>query len=269
MNSSAAADPLADLEVVHVGRGAPMLLLHGPTPVRADLPFVSALREHVEIVAPSHPGFGRSARPEHVDSMYDLVHLYLDIIEHLPYEQVAVLGLSVGGWLAAELACVCAHKIGALILVDPVGVKLGARDERDITHLFNTPPAELEACAWHDPSRRPRGPFGLGWQMHVDDATDEDLELLARSWDALCLYGWRPHLYNPHLKWWLHRIRIPTLMLWGASDRIVSPEYGRAYSQLIPGARFEVIARAGHHPELEQPETVASRIAAFLQESGG
>lgn len=266
--SALAADPLADLEVVHIGHGAPVLLLHGPTPVRADLPFIMSLSEHAEIIAPSHPGFGWSPRAEQFDSMYDLVHLYLDVLDHLPYDNVTVLGLSFGGWLAAELACLCTHQIRALILVDPVGIKLGARDERDITHLFNTPPAELEARAWHDPSKRPDGPFGLGWQMHVQDATEDDLVLLARSWDALCLYGWRPHLYNPHLKWWLHRIRIPSMVLWGASDRIVSPEYGRAYSDLIPGARFEIIERAGHHPELEQPQTVASKIAAFLQEAG-
>jgi pimeloyl-ACP methyl ester carboxylesterase len=253
--------------MVHVGRGVPVLLLHGPTPIRADLPFIAALSAQAEIVAPSHPGFGRSPRLEQFDSMYDLVRLYLDVLEGLPYDQVVVLGLSFGGWLAAELACVCTHKIRRLILVDPVGVKLGARDERDITHLFNTPPAELEARAWHDPARRPRGPFGLGWQQHVHEVADEDLVLLARSWDALCLYAWRPHLYNPRLKWWLHRIRVPTLFLWGASDRIVSPEYGRAYSELIPGARFEVIAEAGHHPELEQPAAVASTIAAFLLES--
>jgi pimeloyl-ACP methyl ester carboxylesterase len=263
-----APDTLADLDVIHVGHGAALLLLHGPTPVAAELPFIGALSAHAEIIAPSHPGFGRSPRAEQFDSMYDLVHLYLEVLECLPYERLTVLGLSFGGWLAAELACLCAHKIRGVVLVDPLGIKVGARDERDITHLFNTPPAELEARAWHDPGRRPRGPFGLGWQMHVQEMTDAELVLLARGWDALCLYAWRPHLYNPHLKSWLHRIRVPTLLLWGASDRIVTPEYGRAYSALIPGARFEVIAEAGHHPELEQPDVVASRIAAFIQGSG-
>ncbi len=262
------ADPLLELETIRVGRGDPLLLLHGPTPVVADLPFMRALSEHTEIVAPSHPGFGRSPRADHFDSMYDLVHFYLDVLEDLPYDRTHVLGLSFGGWLAAELACVCPHRMRSLILVDAVGIKLGPRDAPDITHLFNTPPAELDARAWHDPMQRPRGPFGLGWQMHVDEMEDAELESLARNWDALCLYGWRPHLYNPHLKAWLRRIRVPTLVLWGASDRIVSPEYGRAYSQLIPGARFDIITEAGHHPELEQPEAVAARIVTFLRESG-
>ena len=256
----------AELDTVHVGQGVPVLLLHGSTPVSAELPFIQALSQQAEIVAPSHPGFGHSPRPEDCDSMYDLVHLYLQLLDGLHHDKVVLLGLSFGGWLAAELACVCSHKIVGLVLVDPVGIKVGARDERDITHLFNTPPAQLEARSWHDPSRRPRGPFGLGWQMHVQDMSDDELVLLARSWDALCLYAWRPHLFNPRLKRWLHRIRMPTLVLWGASDRIVSPEYGRAYSELIPGAQFELISEAGHHPELEQPEATASRILQFLKE---
>ena len=83
--------------------------------------------------------------------------------------------------------------------------------------------------------------------------TDEEMVRLARNWDSLCLYAWRPHMYNPQLRHWLRRIAVPTLVLWGASDRIVTPEYGRAYAGLIPGARFALIERAGHHPELEQP----------------
>jgi pimeloyl-ACP methyl ester carboxylesterase len=102
--------------------------------------------------------------------------------------------------------------------------------------------------------------------MHVEELADDELVLLARNWDALCLYAWRPHLFNPRLKNWLHRIQIPTLMVWGAADRIVSPEYGRAYSRLIPRARFEVIAGAGHHPELEQPDAFVQLVADFLQE---
>jgi pimeloyl-ACP methyl ester carboxylesterase len=259
-------EPLADLDVVRIGRGIPLLLLHGPTTVAADLPFMASLSRHAEIIAPAHPGFGGSARSDQFDSMYDLVHLYLDAIERLPYDEIALAGLSFGGWLAAEIAVVGSPKLNKLILVDAVGVKLGGRTERDITHMFNTPPAELEARSWHDATRRPRGPFGLGWQMHVEELGDDELVLLARNWDALCLYSWRPHLFNPHLKTWLHRIRVPTLVLWGAADRIVTPDYGRAFSRLIPRSRFEVIDGAGHHPELEQPEAFVALIADFLRE---
>jgi pimeloyl-ACP methyl ester carboxylesterase len=94
--------------------------------------------------------------------------------------------------------------------------------------------------------------------------SDDDIVVRARNWEALCLYGWHPYMYNPQLKRWLRRVTRPTLVLWGASDGIVSPAYGRAYSALIPGARFELIAGAGHYPEIEQPEAFADRVAAFL-----
>ena len=94
----------------------------------------------------------------------------------------------------------------------------------------------------------------------------EDAEIVryARDWDALCLYAWHPYMYNPQLSRWLGRIAVPTLVLWGDSDGIVSPAYGRAYAGLIPGARFETIAECGHHPENERPEELAALIGSFV-----
>ena len=150
------------------------------------------------------------------------------------------------------------------MLVDPVGVKLGGREDRDIVHFFNTDPRELDQRAWHDPARRPPGIYGLGWQATISDAmTDQEMITLARNWDSLCLFAWKPHMYNPQLKQWLHRVDVPTQVIWGGSDRIVTPDYGRAYAALIPGAVFTVIPEAGHHPELEQPDAF---VAAVLEQ---
>ena len=90
------------------------------------------------------------------------------------------------------------------------------------------------------------------------------LELDPLHVDALCLYAWHPYMYNPQLPRWLGRIAVPTLVLWGDSDGIVSPDYGRAYAGLIPGARFETIAACGHHPEIERPDELAARIVSFV-----
>ena len=106
--------------------------------------------------------------------------------------------------------------------------------------------------------------LGLGWQQHIPAMSDEELVRMARGWDALCVYAWRPHLYNPRLARWLRRISVPTLLLWGASDRIVAPGYAEAYRDLIPGARLQFIVDAGHHPELEQPEAVVEQVRRFL-----
>ena len=254
-----------DLEVVRGGEGPPVVLLHGPTVYSPEAPFLGMLGRAASVIAPSHPGFGGSARPDDFDTVYDLVHFYQNFLDTLPDERVALIGCSFGGWLAAELAVNYGHRLEKLVLVDAVGIKVGGREERDIVHHFNTSPAELARRAWHDPTRQRTGKFGLGWQQYLDAMSDEEMVTLARGWDALCLYAWRPHLFNPKLKRWLHRVSVPTLVLWGACDQIVTPAYGRAYAELIPGARFEQIQDAGHHPELEQPEAFVERVLGFIR----
>ncbi len=120
---------------------------------------------------------------------------------------------------------------------------------------------------------RPAGPigiYGLGWQATISDAmSDAEMISLARNWESLCVYAWKPHMYNPQLAYWLRRIAVPTLVLWGEADRIVTPAYGQAYAQQIPGAAFRTIAEAGHHPELEQPAVFADHVVGFLGREGG
>jgi pimeloyl-ACP methyl ester carboxylesterase len=254
-----------ELEVLRRGKGAPILVIHGVNPISSHAPFVDRLAEYGEVIAPSHPGFGASERPYDFDTMYDLVNLYLDVLDAIPAERVTVIGLSFGGWIAAELAVTGARKIDRLILADPVGIKIGGREERDIVHFFNTSPDELIRRSWADPSLRPDGVYALGWQATITDAmTDAEMVALARNWDSLCLYAWKPHMYNPQLAYWLRRIVVPTLVLWGDHDRIVTPSYGRAYADLIPGARFELIPNAGHHPDLEQPEAFVEQVVRFM-----
>jgi pimeloyl-ACP methyl ester carboxylesterase len=246
-----------ELEVIRRGAGRPVLLLHGMQNVDPRARFLDLLGRRAEIIASSHPGFGHSARPADFDTVYDLVHLYLDILDALPYERVTLMGLSFGGWLAAEIAVKCCHRLDRLVLVDAFGIKISDRETPDILDVFNTAPQEVQRRSWHDPGK---------WAPDYNAMSDDELVVRARNWEALCLYGWHPYMYNPQLKRWLRRITRPTLVLWGASDEIVLPSYGRAYSALIPGARFELIAEAGHHPEIEQPEAFIDRIAAFLEQ---
>ncbi len=245
-----------------------MLLVHGVDTVNPNAPFLDRLAALGPIIAPSHPGFGRSPRPDDFETMYDLVRLYLALLDDIAGSEVTMVGFSFGGWIAAEVAVCRPRRLARLVLVDPVGIKLGGRTERDIAHFFNTAPDELERRAWHDPKNRPAGTYGLGWAAQLGEAVgDDQIVRLARNWDALCLYAWRPHMYNPQLRHWIHRIAVPSLVLWGASDRIVTPEYGRAYAGLIPGAQFRLIEAAGHHPELEQPQAFAAAVVEFLSEA--
>ena len=246
-----------ELEVLRRGIGRPILLLHGFQTVDPEARFLELLARHGEIIAPSSPGFGHSPRPKDFDTVYDLVHLYLEALDTLPGEKLTLVGFSFGGWLAAEIAVACTHRLDKLILVDPLGIKISGREIRDILDIFNQSPDEVRQKSWHDPDR---------FAPDFNAMSDEALVTYARNREALCLYAWHPYMYNPQLPRWLGRINVPTLLLWGESDGVVTPGYGRAYSRLIPGSRFELIEAAAHYPEIEQPEAFVERISRFLQE---
>jgi pimeloyl-ACP methyl ester carboxylesterase len=244
-----------ELEVVRRGSGRTVVFLHGFHPLDPDAPFLERLSRSAFVLAPSHPGFGASARPDDFETVYDLVHLYCELIDALADGKVTLIGASFGGWLAAEIAASCPRRLDRLVLVDALGIKLGDRETPDILDVFNTHPDAVRRASWHDPARS---------APDFDALPDAALTRHARNRDALCLYGWEPYMYNPRLKRWLGRIARPTLVLWGASDGVVTPAYGRAYAALIPGARFALIEEAAHHPELERPDALADRILDFL-----
>jgi pimeloyl-ACP methyl ester carboxylesterase len=141
------------------------------------------------------------------------------------------------------------------VLIDALGLKLGGRETQDILDVFNTHPDTVRRRSWHDPDRE---------APDFDAMSDEALTRHARDWEALSLYGWEPYMYNPRLTRWLDRIALPTLVLWGASDGVVAPDYGRRYAALISGARFALVDGAGHHPERERPDALADHILDFL-----
>jgi pimeloyl-ACP methyl ester carboxylesterase len=247
-----------ELEVVRRGAGPPLVFLHGMQTIDPQAAFLAALGRHATVIAPSLPGFGNSPRPEPFEAVYDLVHHTLDVLEAVAAEAqrpVALAGHSFGGWLAAEVAVKRPAALARLILIDAVGIKISDRETADIVDVFNTSPAEVKRRAWHDPAKAP----------DFDAMTDDQIAAHARSWEALCRYAWHPYMYNPALTTWLKRIAVPTLVLWGEHDGIVAPKYGRAYADLIPGARFQAIAAAAHAPHLEQPDAVVAAVASFLE----
>ncbi|MGH7093164.1 MAG: alpha/beta fold hydrolase, partial [Stellaceae bacterium] len=201
-----------DLEVVRGGDGPTILFLHGFHPLDADARLFDFLSRRAAVIAPSHPGFGSSARPDDFETVYDLVHLYREFLDSIPGGKITLVGASFGGWLAAEIAASCPHRLDRLVLVDAVGIKLGDRETPDILDVFNTHPDTVRRRSWHDPDRA---------APDFNAMSDEALTRHARDWEALCLYGWEPYMYNPRLKRWLGRIALPTLVLWGAEDGVV------------------------------------------------
>jgi pimeloyl-ACP methyl ester carboxylesterase len=242
-----------DLPVVRRGNGPPLLLLHGGTGPQCHLPFFDRLTEGFEVIAPTHPGFAGSAIPEHFDTMEDLVYLYLDFMEALNLWDIVLVGFSMGGWAAAEIAVRNTSRLSKLILVDAVGIKPGGRETRDIADIFAMPEPEVARILFHDPAKG----------ADATEASAEQLTIMAGNRIALALYTWEPYMHNPKLRHRLHRIDIPTLLIWGASDGLVKVPYAEAYRDLIPGARLVVVPEAGHLPQVEQPDTFVHHVLSF------
>ncbi len=251
------------LQVFSGGEGPRLVVLHDHDYVNQWEPYEEALAAHFAVVAPSHPGYGGSDLPRDFDSIGDFAYLYLDLLRALGPEPVHLVGMGVGGWMAAELAVRCTHHVRRLVLVDAVGIKVSDHLTRDIADTFVVGPQELVALTWHDAEAGARQMKLPGLASY----SEEELVVMLRGRQTTALYAWNPFMHNPKLRRWLARIDVPALVLWGESDRVVSPEYGRAYAASIPGARFELIPAAGHYPYLEQPEAFIAAVAAFLRET--
>src|SRR5262245_5277565 len=139
-----------DLEVVRRGSGRPLLFLHRFHPLAPDACFLDRLSQRAQVIAPSHPGFGSSSRPADFETVYDLVHFYRELIDGMGDDKVTLVGASFGGWLAAEIAALCPHRLDRLVLVDALGLKLGDRETPDILDVFNTHPDTVRRLSWHD-----------------------------------------------------------------------------------------------------------------------
>ena len=246
--------PGVDLPVIRKGSGPRLLMLHGGDGPIAHLPFVGQLAEQYEIIHPIHPGFDGTPIPEHFDGLQDLVFLYLDLIDELDLSETILMGFSMGGWTAVEIAVMNTRHFSKLVLVDSVGIKPGGPFDRDIADVFALSPAEQLRISWHDPSKAP-DPAAM---------TDDELQIVAANRVALGLYTWEPYMHNPKLPYRLHRIDIPTLLIWGEGDGIVTTSYGEAFRGMIPGAKMAVISEACHAPHVEQPEAFVKHFLEFV-----
>jgi pimeloyl-ACP methyl ester carboxylesterase len=246
------------IELFEQGHGRPLLFLHPAIGSAGSAAVLERLAARARVLAPVHPGFGRSEAPKSFDSIDDLAYFYLDFCDALALEKLAVVGVSFGGWLAAEMAIKSTARMSHLVLANPVGIKLGGREQRDIADIFAVTEEEFLALAYCDPA--------VG--KHDYKAMPEaDVLAASRNREATARYAWSPYMHDPKLKGRLHRIRMPTLVLWGMSDRVLAESYGRAYCAAIPGARFAAIERAGHFPHAEQPQLFADAVLAFIGET--
>jgi pimeloyl-ACP methyl ester carboxylesterase len=246
------------IELLRTGQGRPLVFLHPGDGIADTAAIIPVLAEHFDVIAPSLPGFGASELPQGFSTVDDLAYFCLDLLDALDLQDVILFGASFGAWVAMEVAVKSTARLAGLVLADALGVKFGAHDSRDIADLFSCTPGELPALLYHDSPK---------FTPDYANASAPELERMARNREAFALYGWSPTLYDPKLRQRLHRIKLPTLLLWGADDRVVSTEYGRALAGMLASARLAIIRDCGHYPHIEQPEAVGGQIRQFVATS--
>ena len=233
------------------GSGPPLLFLHGGGTFHG-FEFARPWTKDFRVLVPFHPGFGESDDDPSLSSMQDYVMHYVELLDRLDLEQVNLVGFSLGGWLAASFATQHARRLKKLVLVAPAGLKI---TEAPTADLFRIPGEQIPAMLVHDfEVIRPHLPEGMDVEFAV--ARFRETTTLARiAWD-------RAH--DPKLPRWLHRITVPTMLVYGKQDRIVPAAQAPHWAKLIPGAKVEMFDQAGHLVLDEKPEAVAA-VQRFLQ----
>ena len=251
--------PGGRVHMFRAGAGEPLLFLHAAGGAGAWLDFHRMLAEGgYDVIAPDHPGFGKSDDFPEVEAMDDLVYHYLDLLDALGLERAHVVGASFGGWIAAELAVAAPHRTGSLALLSAAGLRL---PEHPVPDIFLMPSAELVATLFHNPPLAPA--------PAASAAPDIDAVLAAyRDATALARFSWVPFLSNPKLERRLRRITAPTLVAAPSDDRLIPVAHAQRYASRITGARFAEVPDCGHAMYFERPAEFAGLVLGFLARNG-
>ncbi|TQS44786.1 alpha/beta fold hydrolase [Cryptosporangium phraense] len=232
------------------GAGRPILLLHGGAGPFSVTGYAERLAAELpaRVITPTHPGFDGTPRPDDLTTIGGLADVYVDFLDALDLTGVTVVGNSIGGWIAAEIGLRRSPRVDRLVLVDAVGLQVPGRPVADFFNLTFPQVAEL---SYYDPD---------AFRIDPDALPPAARAALAGNREALAVYA--APMEDPTLRDRLAAIDRPTLVVWGDSDRIVTPEYGRAYADAIPGARFELLPKTGHLPQLESPDLLTALLAS-------
>jgi pimeloyl-ACP methyl ester carboxylesterase len=239
------------------GAGPKILMLHGSGGSPRFLPAMRALSEKFDVIIPQAPGFGGGEAPPWLERVSDLANFYLELIDELDLRDIHLLGLSLGGWVAADLAVRNSSRLLSLTLMDASGIEVPGVTRLDPFLL------DAEAAVRANYFDKKLADDAVARAL---DPANEDLRLSNQR--TVAKLAWQPRYHDPHMQRWLHRIRIPTLILWGADDRLFPPAYGAAWQKAIAGSRLAVLPRCGHLPIQEQPEEFAALVGEFCAEAG-
>jgi pimeloyl-ACP methyl ester carboxylesterase len=239
--------------VMQAGRGRPLLVLHPEFAADTWSPYHDDLAARFRVIAPDHPGFGRSERPEWLDEMGDVVLHYVDLLDVLEVDRISIVGTSLGGWIAAALAVAHPERIDRLVLAAPGGIKVEGVERFDV---FANPIEETLRRLFFDESRIAQiVPAEYGPDVVVRGY--RELTTLARL-------TWNPYFYDRKLQERLPRLAAPTLLVWGENDTYLPPEHGRAFAELLRYSTLKLLPRCGHLAPLEQSGAFSRLAIEFL-----
>lgn len=236
------------------GDGRPILILHGGGGPRTVAVLTQALASYGQVLSPTHPGFDGTSRSEELNSIKDLAAFYVQMLRLLNLSDALVIGSSIGGWIASEMALLPDNRIAGLILIDPVGIAVAGDHVADV---FTLSPMDLMDRVFHAPETI---------RANAPPPSDAQKAIAAADLKTLAAYDQRSGMQDPSLRERLAVIKCPALVLWGESDGVASLVYGQAYAAALSGAKFHVIKKAGHLPQIEQPELTIKLIREFLAE---
>jgi pimeloyl-ACP methyl ester carboxylesterase len=241
------------------GSGPPILVLHGAGGPNGWRRWHAALAEQYTLYVPSHPGYGLSDSADWMESPRDLARYYLWYLDTLGLERATIIGHSMGGWTAAELAVMNPRAVDQLVLVAPAGLKA---EQGEILDIFYYPIDQLRDMLYHDSGQVPE------WdELYGTPPTPEQQDLALRAREMSARLTWKPYMHNPRLPHFLPRLTNPSLIVWGRQDQIVPVICGEQYARLLPNATLRVIEGCGHSPMIERPDDFLARVRAFLSQT--
>jgi pimeloyl-ACP methyl ester carboxylesterase len=241
-----------DVAVAEGGSGRPFLLLHGGAGPHSFLSFGELLAERrpARVLTPTHPGWNGTPRPGDLNDVRGLAELYVALLDRLDLTGVTVVGNSIGGWIAAELALLASPRVSGVVIVNGVGITVPGHPVAD---FFSLTPAQLTELSYDDPGR---------FRIDFESMPDAQKAVMAANRQTIAVFA-GDGMADPTLAGRLAAVTVPTCVLWGQSDRIVDAEYGKAYAQVIPGAVHVPLSGVGHLPQLEDPERTLRAIWDF------